>query len=94
MDSGPPSHSRWRSWCTKRCSVGPFRLFGLGCDNALSPRRHFVGGVQDEDVFVPRVAARWGEMFQSEPLPGKAACSQRSCDAVAIMGKPRWTLTK
>jgi hypothetical protein len=40
--------------------------------------------VQDEDVFVPRVAARWGEMFQSEPLSGKAACSQRSWDAVAI----------
>ena len=37
--------------------------------------------VQDEDVFVP---ARWGEMFESEPLSGKAACSQRSCDAVAI----------
>ena len=31
--------------------------------------------VLDEDVFVPRVAARWGEMFQSEPLSGKAACS-------------------
>ena len=33
---------------------------------------------------MPRVAARWGEMFQSEPLSGKAACSQRSWDAVAI----------
>ena len=40
--------------------------------------------VLDEDVFVPRVAARWGEMFQSEPLSGKAACSQRSWDAAAI----------
>ena len=40
--------------------------------------------VQDVDVFVPRVAARWGEMFESEPLSGKAACSQRSWDAVAI----------
>ena len=33
---------------------------------------------------MPRVAARWGELFQSEPLSGKAACSQRSWDAVAI----------
>ena len=33
---------------------------------------------------MPRVAARWGEIFQSEPLSGKAACSQRSWDAVAI----------
>ena len=74
IQAGLDPHSRWRSWCTKRCSVAPFRLFGLGCDNAWSPGRHFVGVgaghdvrrtsyimVQDEDVFVPRVAARWGE---------------------------------
>ena len=36
------------------------------------------------DSFVPHVAARWSEMFASEPLSGSAARSQRSWDAVAI----------
>ena len=33
---------------------------------------------QEFDSSVPRVTARWSEMFESEPLSGSAARSQRS----------------
>ena len=36
------------------------------------------------DSFVPRVTARWSEMFESESLSGSAARSQRSWEAAAI----------
>ena len=39
---------------------------------------------QESDNYVPRVAARWSEMFEAEPLSGCAARSQRSWDAAAI----------
>ena len=39
---------------------------------------------REYDCFVPHVAARWSEIFESEPLSGSAARSQCSWDAAAI----------
>ena len=41
--------------------------------------------VLDDDEFVPLVLSRWCALFDSEPLLGAAACSQRCWDAAAIV---------
>ena len=41
--------------------------------------------VLDDDEFVPLVRSRWCALFDSEPLLGAAACSQRCWDAAAIV---------
>ena len=49
---------------------------------------------QEADNYVPRVAARWSEMFEAEPLSGSAARSQRSWDGQPLtMGKLLWCST-
>ena len=77
-------HTGWWSWCAKCCFVGPFRLLA-SVAATLDLQDAVLSEVEQEtDSFVPRVAARWSEMFEAEPLSGSAARSQRLWDAAAI----------